>query len=514
MQRWPLLIRMLEHYPNVTKFKYFMNKMIGVTKDNKLLYVETHSPNVIECYAPRIQGKKVNDIVLTRNTFMVLVGGGELHMWGSNEYGNIGLGDTAPREYPECVFPRGVSFATTNGMISVALTCDNKCFTWGSGYHGTGIPHMHLHPSPLTLPDDVTIKQIDCGLHHLLALGSDKKAYGWGGNLRGQLGFGNGVDEIFYPTHINLHDIDVIKVVCGTYQSFFMTCENAIFFTGINTGGVLTQFHADFGIEELFCISYGLVSADQNDAVVMKGTDQKIYVFGDLKAQLLYTPMEVDYTIAEAVPRYSRFLLFPTMMNFFDPDEPAENPMSDLISSKFDSGVDSDIEFYFPNEGKYIKAHRLILCLDSEYMRAQLSENWLATPSRVTIKDFEYELYYEYIRFLYTRKLMLEDYEMIIALLRLAKMLLEEGLKGACCKLIIDKFLNNQNCLDIFQTFTSNDVQPEYEGKVIEVIVQNMDVYFKLDSFRNLDPESFKKIALRYFDKIPAPLMINVLNNI
>ncbi|MBF6593402.1 MAG: hypothetical protein IVW51_03005 [Thermaceae bacterium] len=122
------------------------------------------------------------------------------YCWGTNSYGQLGIGSTSNKSTPTAVtMPSGVTFNQLASGISFtcALGSDSKAYCWGnntSGQLGNSSTTQSNVPSAVTMPTGVTFSQIGAGGYHTCALGSDSKAYCWGWDNVGQLG--NGVNGI------------------------------------------------------------------------------------------------------------------------------------------------------------------------------------------------------------------------------------------------------------------------------------------------------------------------------
>ena len=98
------------------------------------------------------EGKTISQISVGGNHSLALDSEGQIYAWGSNDYGQLGNGDTTDSNTPVKV--------DTSGVL-----------------------------------DGKTISQISAGNYHSLALDSEGQIYAWGGNYVGQLGNGDTTDS-------------------------------------------------------------------------------------------------------------------------------------------------------------------------------------------------------------------------------------------------------------------------------------------------------------------------------
>jgi alpha-tubulin suppressor-like RCC1 family protein len=121
---------------------------------------------------------------------------GNVYAWGSGEFGTLGNGGATNSSRPQRVtFPAGVTNwvkIAAGGYHNLAISGDGKLYAWGYGGYGElgygGTTNASI-PVPVNAPSNVVNwAAISAGIIHSLALAEDGSAYGWGDNLRGELG--------------------------------------------------------------------------------------------------------------------------------------------------------------------------------------------------------------------------------------------------------------------------------------------------------------------------------------
>ena len=127
-------------------------------------------------------------VLIGDNHTLALKSNGELYAWGSNEFGQLGTGDT------------------------------NTTY------------------KPLRVGGMQTFEQIAVGTNHSLAIGSDGHLYGWGENLSGQLGTGDTIGRNI-PLEINSEAWSFISAR-GDY-SMAIKSDGTLWATGKNNYGQL-----------------------------------------------------------------------------------------------------------------------------------------------------------------------------------------------------------------------------------------------------------------------------------
>ena len=147
----------------------------------------------------------------------------------------------------------------------MALTNDNKIFSWGSSQGGQlGLAENYLLSQPgykssfvLSNPSLIEIYsknhkisenfiKIGCGEAHSIALNNKGKVYSWGFGSNGQLGLGFCEDSFepgsglfksrrFTPEIINyLKDEKIIDIKCGKTFTMFINDKNELYACGVN----------------------------------------------------------------------------------------------------------------------------------------------------------------------------------------------------------------------------------------------------------------------------------------
>ena len=172
---------------------------------NALLINDTGNLVVLSCFASGGSGNdglynkpvevpipdvKFAQIECGKDFCLLLSTSGVLYTFGSNQFGQLGHGDTEPRTYPT--------------VVKYFLDMKKK------------------------------VDQISCGFKHA-ACKSNNKIYSWGCNVNGQLGTGN-LKNIYIP---NLNDIkyskvkfNFLQVSCGFRSTVFLTETRQLYWCG------------------------------------------------------------------------------------------------------------------------------------------------------------------------------------------------------------------------------------------------------------------------------------------
>eukprot|EP01124_Arcella_intermedia_P036590 TRINITY_DN9613_c3_g4_i1.p1 TRINITY_DN9613_c3_g4~~TRINITY_DN9613_c3_g4_i1.p1 ORF type:complete len:386 (-),score=78.10 TRINITY_DN9613_c3_g4_i1:11-1168(-) len=157
---------------------------------------------------------------------------GRVFAWGSNEYGQLGVGHPSNKYNPTQVTPMEgkITQIDCGGNFSGALRSDGVLFCWGGNEKG-----QIGNPSKI---ENLSIVQFSCGFSHVLALTQNGDLYGWGNNDSGQLGIGNTRSQ-FQPTKIISIPTMIDKIGCGSFFSMALLRNGSLYSWGQNTNGEL-----------------------------------------------------------------------------------------------------------------------------------------------------------------------------------------------------------------------------------------------------------------------------------
>jgi len=206
---------------------------------------------------------EVKQVGLFYRTGFVLYTNGDLYMWGSNDAGQLGRGNTSDSFEIQKISVGDISKVVTtpsginNELSSVfALTDSNKLYGWGYnlyGQLGDGTNTDKLSPTLINVggEDVIDVKTIS-STGHTLALTSTNKVYSTGRNVDGQLGLSDNTDRNVFTVIPSLVGkvVDQIEVSGGywtgsvyleTGVSYFKTTENngSVYACGYNLDGEL-----------------------------------------------------------------------------------------------------------------------------------------------------------------------------------------------------------------------------------------------------------------------------------
>jgi len=169
---------------------------------------------------------------------LVLLDNGEVHAWGLNDVGQLGVGDSLSRTAPTKVtLPRAAIAVAAGRQFSLALLDDGRVFAWGAndlGQLGNNTREISVLPVQVSVLTDVV--QIAAGNSHALALRADGSVWAWGANVSGQLGDGS-----FKPSRVPVATglTQIARIRAGGGVSAAISRRLGLYLWGENADGQL-----------------------------------------------------------------------------------------------------------------------------------------------------------------------------------------------------------------------------------------------------------------------------------
>jgi alpha-tubulin suppressor-like RCC1 family protein len=174
---------------------------------------------------------------------LALKGDGTVWAWGLNNYGQLGLGDTANRSTPVQITSLGsnVTALTAGYEHALALKGDGTVWAWGrNNLWQLGLVDIAYRSSPVQVTNlGSNVAALAAGAGHSLALkGGGTVVWAWGDNSSGQLGLG---DDIFCctPMQVSALGNNVAALAAGGYHTLALKGDGTVWAWGWNAFGQL-----------------------------------------------------------------------------------------------------------------------------------------------------------------------------------------------------------------------------------------------------------------------------------
>ncbi|OBS65623.1 hypothetical protein A6R68_05842 [Neotoma lepida] len=174
----------------------------------------------------------------------IVTGNNKLYMFGSNNWGQLGLGSKSTISKPTCVKalkPEKVKLAACGRNHTIVSTDKGSVYAAGGNNEGQlGLGDTDdrdtFHQIAFFTPK-VIIKQLSAGANTSAALTEDGKLFMWGDNSEGQIGLKN-KSNVCIP-----HEVTIGKPIswisCGYYHSAFVTTDGELYTFGESENGKL-----------------------------------------------------------------------------------------------------------------------------------------------------------------------------------------------------------------------------------------------------------------------------------
>jgi alpha-tubulin suppressor-like RCC1 family protein len=203
-----------------------------------------------------LAGKTIISIAAGESHSLVLCSDGTLAAWGSNNSGQLGIGNSSTSNsiVPVAVATNGALAGKTATAIAagsahnLALCSDGTLVAWGAGNNGqlgNGGADSKNTPFEVTRSGALagkTVTSIAAGVAHSFALCSDGTLVSWGFNDHGQLGNNSTVNSLV-PVAINSFGVlsgkSVTAICAGGYHGLALRSDGVIASWGYNNSGQL-----------------------------------------------------------------------------------------------------------------------------------------------------------------------------------------------------------------------------------------------------------------------------------
>jgi uncharacterized repeat protein (TIGR02543 family) len=226
----------------------------GQLGDNTL--VDNSNPTLILFPA----GETIRNVAVGYGHSLAVTTTGQVFAWGRNAVGQLGDGTTTDRRTPTLISfdgPNGLNDGETmrdvvaGGEYSHAVTTNGRVYSWGwnlVGQLGDGTTTDRRTPTLISftgLGSAETIRNVDIGGAHSMAVTTTGRVYSWGSNNRGQLGDNtlvkNSTPSLISFNGLNdLNDGETIRnVFLGGVHSLAVTTNNRLYAWGWNNQGQL-----------------------------------------------------------------------------------------------------------------------------------------------------------------------------------------------------------------------------------------------------------------------------------
>ncbi|CAH0477391.1 unnamed protein product [Peronospora belbahrii] len=172
----------------------------------------------------RLNGEKVVQVACGAFHSAAVTEQGHVYIWGKEDYGMLGLGQTSDQQTPKRIeFFDNIPAhrVSCGGWHTVVVAKSGECYAFGRGEYGRlglGDAKSRTRPHLVKALQGKTVIQAACGGSHTLFVTSDGLAYVAGRADHGRLGLAD-VKSLAVPTHLDFGSIPVLQVSAGGAHS-------------------------------------------------------------------------------------------------------------------------------------------------------------------------------------------------------------------------------------------------------------------------------------------------------
>jgi len=216
------------------------------------------------------------------NTTFAIKTDGTLWAWGWNASGGLGVGDTADHIVPTQVgTDTNWSEVTAENNHALAIKTDGTLWAWGINNHSQlGLDDGLNRTSPVQVGTDTNWSKIVGGYYHSFALKTNGTLWAWGWNLSGGLGFGD-TDERTVPTQLGT-DTNWSRIVGANEHALAVKTNGTLWAWGLNTNGQLglgDTTDRTSPTQVGTAVDWSKIAAEGNQSFAMK-TDSTLWAWG------------------------------------------------------------------------------------------------------------------------------------------------------------------------------------------------------------------------------------------
>ncbi len=233
----------------------------------------------------RIMQKSGLKVVAGRFNAHLLAADSSIWSWGANYYGQLGVGDTTMRTSPTQIPGlRNVIniFSGSDADHSLALLSDSTLRAWGSNRYGQlGIGHFsEFVTTPTAVQGSRKFIQVAQGAYHTFAISADSTLWAWGTEFDGS--FGDGLERSVTAIPMSLPSMGkVVQVATGAYVSnYVLKADSTLWAWGDNYAGQVGNGNSEAQYAPVEVLK-NVTSISFRDFPVAIRDDSTVWTWGD-----------------------------------------------------------------------------------------------------------------------------------------------------------------------------------------------------------------------------------------
>jgi alpha-tubulin suppressor-like RCC1 family protein len=178
---------------------------------------------------------RVDKISIGSGHFIVRTSG-DLYIYGSNDYGELGFGDQVSRSDPTKFNGLNVTDFAAGWLMSYLVTNTSQIYGCGQNAYGQiGLNDVNPRYAITLMPVSGAVS-VSANWYQVFILTQNGSVYAMGINAYGALGTGTYTDA-HTPVLIPSLPTNVVQIACSLYSTYFLTQVGTVYSTGSNVQG-------------------------------------------------------------------------------------------------------------------------------------------------------------------------------------------------------------------------------------------------------------------------------------
>ncbi len=189
----------------------------------------------LDCETPEKVMDDCAKIAAGESHSLAIKSDGSLHTWGNNDYGQLGNGLEMKIREPIELMGDVVSVAA-GAEFSMAIKKDDSLWVWGSNNFGQLGNDKGAYGECSYIPEKVMddCVAVAAGYYHSMAIKKDGSLWTWGSNKYGQIGDGEGGEEVISTSPKKIMD-DVVAIAAGDFHCMAIKKDGSLWVWGDNS---------------------------------------------------------------------------------------------------------------------------------------------------------------------------------------------------------------------------------------------------------------------------------------
>ncbi len=195
-------------------------------------FIDSHTPIKVDINnVVHIAAGTLHDDGYYANTY-ALKSDGTVWAWGSNQRGQLGIGNYETQNKPTKIDISDVKQISAGHYFVVALKNDGTVWYWGNPYYAKKMG-LTATAVPKQLTAISNVRQVEAGLFHIAYLKNDGTLWVQGWDYYGQLGQGTYKDKD-HPVQIDIDNVRQICPLSGSHMTGVILNDNTLLGCGEN----------------------------------------------------------------------------------------------------------------------------------------------------------------------------------------------------------------------------------------------------------------------------------------